>query len=133
MRELYLIPLLFAFTACSSRIYMSSEHADVLKSGTPRSAIIAELGNPASTSVRFGRSGGRSARTDIYFTKARIPDRAKAMGTGGAAEMTLGLSDFLFAPYALIDHNLSQRKTLIIEYDPAAKLLNYAVRRPNRR
>src|SRR5687768_15142000 len=126
MRTLLLIPLLFAAGACSTKIYMSSEHADLLKHGTPRKLVIAEFGHPTSTSVKSRRLWrGRVARTDIYSTNARLPDVGSAIAAGMVAEMTFGLSEIFFVPYALIAHNFGRPKHLTIAVDRNAELLYY--------
>ena len=130
MRSQLVSLILLATTGCSYRTYLSGQHSNVLRRGTPRSALIAELGRPASSTVAPDGADGRPMRTDTYLTKDRIPDWQRASGTGEAAGMTFGLSEIVAAPYALISHDLSREKRLIVFYDSADRLTRYWLREP---
>lgn len=119
------------FSSCSSLIYQTGMHKNVLQAGTARSAVIAELGEPLkSTVIPVGTvSGGsepsrKKARLDTYITKDLIADWDASSGAGMIGEMTYGLSELIAAPGAL-GHFIPRRKTLSIRYNDKELLSRY--------
>ena len=121
------------FSSCSSMIYQTGRHKNILKAGTARSAVIAELGEPLkSTVIPVGTvSGGsepskKKARLDTYVTRDVISDRDRASGSGIFGEMTLGLSELICLPTSL-GHLIPREKTLGINYDDKDMVRGYWV------
>lgn len=144
MRPSSLILVSLLLGGCSWNILMSGKHKEVLTHiGTPRSAVIAELGAPYSSKILTDllprpplpkgvtRSRVRS-RVDTYYTKEVIPDWTRAGSAGEAAGMTMGVSELVLAPSAL-GHFIPRQKRLIIGYDSKDRVSSVYIENASRR
>jgi outer membrane protein assembly factor BamE (lipoprotein component of BamABCDE complex) len=118
------IALAQGLAGCS--VYMAANQPDkkdvgVLRVGTPRSAILAELGTPIETSVRNG------ARVDIFtFTQgySSAEKGARAVLHGAADVLTLGLWEVAGTP---IEGYASGTKVSVeITYDREERVVKVA-------
>ncbi len=112
-------------------IYQSGKHKNVLKTGTARIAVMAELGEPLkSTIIPVGSVTGGSepstkkARVDTYLTKEVIADWNLSSGAGMLGSMTYGLSELIAVPGAL-GHFVPRQKALTIRYNDKDLLSRY--------
>ncbi len=94
----FIVLLAHSFIGCS--VYMAANQPGkkdiaVLKSGTPRSAVLAEFGTPIETSMRAG------AKVDVFtFTQgySGIEKGGRAVLHGAADVLTLGLWEVVGTP-----------------------------------
>lgn len=86
---------------------------NVLKAGTPRPEVIAELGKPLSTEVVHGR------KNDIFkFVQGYDPEvrAGRAVVHGAASVMTLGLWEVIGTPVE--GHFKGTELSIQVQYDP---------------
>src|SRR5690348_4886283 len=94
----FIVALAHGLAGCA--VYMAANQPDkkdvgVLKSGTPRSAVLAELGTPIETTMRGG------SKVDVFsFTQgySSIEKGGRAVLHGAADVLTLGLWEVVGTP-----------------------------------
>jgi hypothetical protein len=132
MIRLIAIAMVGFLSGCSWNTYANGKYGDILRSNVARQNVIAQLGSPVTTTYisdgpYYQKKAGRSLRlrVDRYYTTERIADFHKGSGTGMIAGMTLGLSELIYAPYALFDQYFPRTRQLELIYDEDDSLRNY--------
>ncbi len=129
----FFIAICILLSGCSSSIYSSGKHKMILKRGTARSAVVAELGPPLESiesDIAFvvpsskqspGSGQPKRGRLDTYCTREIIPDWMNATYAGMIGAMTRGVSGLFMIPYAL-GHFVPRQKRLTLNYDENDRL-----------
>ncbi|MBT8038209.1 MAG: hypothetical protein KJO21_11750 [Verrucomicrobiae bacterium] len=90
-------------SSCSSLIYGSGNHADVLTFGSNKQKVRRDLGEPKySGRTREGESPLSGSHYDDFVVKGPVFEYDLYSGASMAVGMTLGLSEIIFFPKALI-------------------------------
>jgi len=99
----------FTFILCGCSVYMaahqpSEKNVDLFKIGTPKSFLVAEFGQPASTETRGGKKYDIYRFTQGYSGGAKA---GRAFAEGVADVFTLGIAEIITTPVeSIADGNL---------------------------
>lgn len=102
-QRLMLVIAAFLFTGCS--VYMAAnqppaKNIDLFKVGTPRAALLAEFGYPASSDVKDGKKYDIFRFTQGYSGGAKA---GRAVAHGVASVLTLGLWEVIGTPIEAVN------------------------------